>query len=199
MASIKRVIPKHSYSGIKWKSNHTNKKYLAIDFNYHCAYCDDADRYNGGSRYYQVDHFAPESKFPELKYTYENLLYTCPYCNRAKSDTWVSNDASISVVDDIGFISPCQDEYYMHLTRNDDGTISPSTSLGLYMWTQLKLYLRRHSLLYLLEQVDKRCDELELLIKERESDGKDTTSLRLAYSSVAMKLREYYNLAYVET
>ena len=196
MAMLKRRMPRYSYFGIKWRTNQTNKKYLAIDFNNRCAYCDDADRYNGGFRYYHVDHFAPASRFPELKYTYENLLYTCPYCNEAKSNTWVSEDASVSVINDSGFLSPCDAEYYNHLSRNEDGTISATSSLGEYMRKHLKLYLKRHSIIYLLEQVEEKCDTLESLIKEQESNGKDVTKLRLAYSSIAMKLREYYKLFY---
>lgn len=194
MPLLKRKTPKHSYSGNKWTTILTNKKYLATDFDNRCAYCDDADRFNGGKRNYQVDHFAPESKFPELKFIYENLMYSCPYCNRAKWDVWVGPDDQTAVVDEKGFISPCSNEYYRHLTRNDDGTISSLTPLGEYMRKQLKLYLKRHSILYLLEQVDDRCDVLEKLIAERELSGKDTTRLKIAHSEIATELRKYYRL-----
>lgn len=199
MPLLKRKIPKHSYSGKKWITNKTNKKYLAIDFDHHCAYCDDKDKYGGGQLAYQVEHFAPESKFPDLRHTYENLLYACPYCNRSKSDTWVSNDSAISVIGNKGFVSPCNDEYYKHLIRNNDGTISATSELGEYMRKQLKLYLKRHSIIYMLEQVDERCEQLEERIKEENDKGNDTTTLKTAYADVAMELRQYYNLAYKES
>lgn len=196
MAVLKRKIPKHSYSGDKWKTNPTNKKYLAIDFDHHCAYCDDKDVYSGGERAYEVEHFAPKSKFPALKNTYENLLYACPYCNGAKSNTWVSNDAAISVVGNKGFVSPCNVDYYTHLTRNADGTISATTELGKYMRKHLKLFLRRHSIIFLLEEVDKRCDQLETLIDAEEAKGNDTTKLKIAHSELTRQLRQYYKIIY---
>lgn len=41
MLRIKDKVPVRSYSGEKWKTNRTNKKYLALDFEHRCAYCDD--------------------------------------------------------------------------------------------------------------------------------------------------------------
>ena len=120
MLRIKAKIPVRSYSGDKWKTNKTNKKYLAQDFDHRCAYCDDWDKYNGGMRSYHVEHFAPKEKFPDLEYTYDNLLYACPYCNEAKSDKWPSDKAEISVVGDKGFVDPCTAEYYAYIYRNED-------------------------------------------------------------------------------
>ena len=152
MGSVKKERPKHKYSGIKWTKNSTNKKHLAIDFNGRCAYCDDRDFYYGGTRSFQVEHFAPKGKFPALKYVYENLLYSCPYCNRAKSDAWPSDDSSVNIVDNEGFVNPCSDEYDQHLERIPSGEIIARTKLGTYMRTKLKLYLRRHVLFFKIDQ-----------------------------------------------
>lgn len=194
MPSVKRRVPKHTYSGNKWKTMATNKKYLEVDFDRRCAYCDDADRYNGGKRTYQVDHFAPKSLFPALEFTYENLLYSCPFCNRAKWDTWVGTDAGTSVVDNKGFVSPCTDEYLEHLIREEDGTIKAVTPLGKYMHKNLKLYLQRHSILYLLEQVDERCDLLEQQIENAKNEGKDVSNLQCVHYEVTTVLRKYYKI-----
>lgn len=35
---------------------------------------------------FQIDHFKPISKYPELERNYKNLVYCCSYVNRAKSD-----------------------------------------------------------------------------------------------------------------
>ena len=117
---IKRTIPKRSYSGEVWKTNKTNKKYLAIDFDNRCAYCDDLDKIYGGKRTYAVEHFAPKEKFPELEYVYDNLLYACSYCNGSKSDDWPSDDSKKNIVGDCGYIDPCSDEYYKHLDRDEE-------------------------------------------------------------------------------
>lgn len=94
MSSIKEKKPVRSYSGEMWKTNASNKRRLAEDFNHRCAYCDDIDRFNGEYRAYHVEHFAPKDKFPKLKHDYSNLLYACPYCNGSKSNKWPSNDAN---------------------------------------------------------------------------------------------------------
>lgn len=81
-----------------------NKKHLSADFGHRCAYCDDLDEYGGGYRAYHVEHFAPKEKFPELRYDYDNLLYACPWCNRAKWDIWPSDNSKINVVDSEGLL-----------------------------------------------------------------------------------------------
>ena len=65
------------------------KEDLRRDFKERCGYCDDPDEFSGGSRGYHIDHFAPKSIFPELKTEYSNLVYSCSYCNIAKSDKWI--------------------------------------------------------------------------------------------------------------
>lgn len=64
---------------------------------------------------------------------YENLLYSCPFCNCSKNDDWVGSDANESVKDDRGYVSPCDSEYQKHLDRNSQtGEIAPQTDLGKY-------------------------------------------------------------------
>ena len=79
--NVKQKNPQRSYTGIMWRTNRENKKRLINDFEHRCAYCDDLDKYGGGSKVYHVEHFAPKEKFPELKFQYDNLLYACPFCN----------------------------------------------------------------------------------------------------------------------
>lgn len=177
MKSIKKEQPVRSFEGEKWITNSTNKKYLANDFNHRCAYCDDLDTFNGEYRAYHVEHFAPKEKFPELKYNYSNLLYACPYCNGSKSDKWPSMDASINVVNDEGFLDPCEDEYYLHLHRNDDGTIGYSTKLGKYIFDELNLGLKRHQIIYKQTQLDEYIDKLEKIIKIKKENCEDTSDL----------------------
>lgn len=62
------------------------KTFLAEDFNHRCGYTDCSDYWFGGKRTFQIDHFKPESKYPELKNEYSNLVYCCSYVNRAKWD-----------------------------------------------------------------------------------------------------------------
>lgn len=189
MLRIKAKVPVRSYSGEKWKTNKTNKKYLAQDFDHRCAYCDDLDRYNGGMRSYHVEHFAPKEKFPALKYTYDNLLYACPYCNEAKSDKWPSDSPEISVVGDKGFIDPCTEEYYKYIYRNEDGSIGYNEELGKYIYNELNLYLKRHQVNYNLASVNERIKELRDIIRREKEEGKAVDQLEELYS---MLLEEFW-------
>lgn len=36
----------------------------------------------------EVEHFLPYSKYPALKYVWDNLFYSCKRCNRIKSDSY---------------------------------------------------------------------------------------------------------------
>lgn len=170
---LKKEIPVRSHSGNKWK---TNKKYLAEDFKQRCAYCDDLDKMYSGKTSYSVEHFAPKEKFPQLKYTYDNLLYSCSYCNTSKSDDWPSNDPTINVVGECGYIDPCTKDYYKHLDRDDKtGKIFYKTNLGKYMYKHLKLYLKRHSILFMMDKLQQKIDESEINISTEKNAGIDTT------------------------
>ena len=192
MGSVKKERPRHKYSGVRWKTNSTNKKYLAIDFKRRCAYCDDHDFYCGGTHNYHVEHFAPKEKFPALKHVYENLLYSCPYCNNAKSDTWPSDNPSVNVVDNEGFINPCSNEYDQHLLREPTGEIIASTELGKYMRNKLKLFLYRHELFFKLEQVEEKKKCLEAIIEKERYEGRDISTRQSALESLNNEFFGYY-------
>lgn len=57
-----------------------------------CVYCDLTENEIGGANSFEIDHYAPASKFPNLKCTYSNLLYSCNFCNRSKGAYWASDD-----------------------------------------------------------------------------------------------------------
>lgn len=186
MLPIKKERPVRRYSGIKWTSNITNKKYLKEDFNNRCGYCDDLDIFNGGSRTYHVEHFAPKEKFPDLEFEYSNLLYACPYCNGFKSDKWPSNDSKINVVENKGFLDPCKDEYYHHLHRNNDGSIGYDSELGEYIYRELHLGLLRHQIIYKLSELYSGFELLDEKIKNKKMAGDNTADLEEILSKVAV-------------
>lgn len=192
--NIKQRIPKRSFSGIMWKTNKSNKKRLIRDFNHRCAYCDDHDKYAGGSKVYHVEHFAPKEKFPELEYDYGNLLYSCPYCNVSKSNTWPSEESDVNVVDDVGFVDPCTQEYSEHLKREEDGSIAYVTSLGEYMYYELKLYLQRHQLIYNLNRIHCKLKEVRCEIDRRKALNKTVDNLESLYKELCVVFYEYYDI-----
>lgn len=55
------------------------RRVLAAMSNHECAWC--------GIRLeqWQVDHYLPQTRFPHVAYCWDNLLPSCPRCNRRKS------------------------------------------------------------------------------------------------------------------
>lgn len=192
---IKKKIPVRSHTGEFRKTNSSNKKYLVNDFEHRCAYCDDLDSISvGGCEQYHVEHFAPKEKFPELKFQYDNLLYACPYCNRSKNDDWPSDDPSVNVVGNQGYIDPCTKEYYKHLDRDEEtGNIIFKTELGKYMYNKMKLYLRRHSVIYMMDKLYLKQCELQNLINEDRNNGKNTREKEVILQSIKKEFFDYYS------
>ena len=190
---LKREIPVHSHSGVFRKTNPSNNRYLAADFSHRCAYCDDLDSMAGGYKSYHVEHFAPKEKFPDLEFTYENLLYSCPFCNCSKNDDWVGSDASESVKGDCGYVSPCNADYQKHLDRNcQTGEIIPKTALGQYMYYHLNLNLLRHSLIYMVEALQEKRNALEKNIEKERLLGKDVSKKEQLLITLDNDFFKYY-------
>lgn len=190
---LKKEIPIRSYTGEKWITNETNKKYLAIDFKHRCAYCDDLDNIYNGQASYAVEHFAPKSKFPQLRYVYDNLLYACRFCNTSKYDDWPSDSPSINVVGECGYIDPCTKEYYEHLDRDDNtGRIFYKTELGKYMYNHLKLYLKRHSIIFMVEKLLVKRNELEESIAKDVKKGIDVSIKEQTLLALDNEFFSYY-------
>ncbi|VVH65724.1 hypothetical protein BSPLISOX_2278 [uncultured Gammaproteobacteria bacterium] len=130
------------------------KEHLEEDFNKSCGYCDDPNLYYGQKLDYHIDHFKPKSRFPELEVEYKNLVYSCPYCNRAKSNKWKAKN---------GFIDPCSQEYDKNLQRDDKGQIQPITERGEYIIQNLQLHLKRHEVIWTLSRLEKKKQQLKTL------------------------------------
>ena len=196
---LKKEVPVRSYTGEKWKTNTTNKKYLAIDFKHRCAYCDDLDDIYNGMESYSVEHFAPKAKFPHLEYTYDNLLYSCRFCNGSKSDDWPSDSASESIVGECGYIDPCTKEYDIHLDRDENtGQIYYKTELGKYMYNHLKLYLKRHSIIYMVEKLNDKRKDLKASIDKDLKNGIDVSVKQEILMDIDNKFFSYYQLLRLE-
>ncbi|CAC9538139.1 hypothetical protein [uncultured Gammaproteobacteria bacterium] len=138
MSNVQKQKPSRTCTKT-YSSYRSFRSYLADDFNHRCGYCDDPDIHYGQTISYHIDHFKPKSKFPDLETNYSNLVYSCPYCNGAKSDKWQEVD---------GFIDPCDNEYDKHLERTDKGKITCVTQRGQYIVENLRLYLKRHELIW---------------------------------------------------
>ena len=112
MKRIHTIPPKRSIitENFNYKAKKI-KQQLAKDFHMSCGYCGDSHYFVGGINNFHVDHFAPKSRFKELENNYQNLVYSCPYCNCSKSNKWVGHTAEETIVGNKGFIDPCDTIY----------------------------------------------------------------------------------------
>ena len=95
-----------------------------------------------------------------LAHKYSNLIYSCSYVNRAKSD-------------DIGnYIDPVDVDYNQHFYRDELGNIYPkeNSEAAKYMYVKLKLYLKRHSIIWMLDQLEQRMFKLQELIEATKNE-----------------------------
>lgn len=187
--NIQQEKPKRKFT--ETRTNYgAYKKYIIKDFNNKCGYCDDLDKFNGGYRNYQIDHFKPKNKFPDLETTYDNLVYCCPFCNRAKWDKWEDKD---------GFIDPCCDEYDNHISRNDKGQIQyDTTPQGKYIYENLKLHLKRHELLWMIEKLQKQSIGIDNeIVRLGEGHEKELIILR-EFKKIQNEINKYTNLFHAE-
>ncbi|MCU9947096.1 HNH endonuclease signature motif containing protein [Pseudomonas sp. PDM13] len=159
---------------------------LREDFYLRCGYCDTPDFFSGGRRGFHIDHFAPKSKFDQLKNTYANLVYCCPICNIGKSNDWPSNDPLVSVVDEVGYIDPCNSDYAEHLARRPDGVIVALTPLGSYIHRKLKLNLRRRQICWLLGRMEEQIKALNDIVDQKGRGEEDIQ----AFTDL---VRQYFN------
>lgn len=141
--------PKRTFEG-HYNDYHRYKEYLADDFNHHCGYTHCTDRWFGGMKTFQIDHFKPHSKYPALKTEYSNLVYCCSYVNRLKSNDYSSK-----------YLDPCDENYNMHFERSYDGRIFGKTECGKFMAQKLSLNLSRYAIAWNIERLEKRIKILQ--------------------------------------
>ena len=184
---VQKIKPKRTCTK-KYKSHRQYKKYITDDFNRRCGYCDDADHWMGGWRNFDIDHFKPQNNtnFPEFKNLascYENLVYSCFYCNNKKDNEWSNTN---------GFVDPCSNEYDNHLCRNNKGQIKYITPQGKYIHKNLNLGLKRHELLWLMEKLNIQKEQLNTILKSTTDNEKLTTLIN--FKKVQDKIDYYYSL-----
>lgn len=190
--SLRRLVPQRRSEIKQYATYRSYKRFLREDFNKRCGYCDADDKFLGAAVAFHVDHFAPQKKFDELKTDYKNLIYSCRFCNGAKSDYWPSDCHLTSVIDEEGIIDPCDSEYDKHLARNDKGYIYPLTKLGGFIHRLLKLGLTRHSVLWKLHRIEENLNKMDRQ-RDRLSEEQLTTYQLLSseYRSLIAYICEY--------
>ena len=158
-----------------YKDYHSYRKWLEEDFHHRCAYCDMADEWIDPLPF-QIDHFIPRAEFEkvgriDLDTDYRNLMYSCPVCNRLKSDCF---DGEIPENDILNpyLYNPVEVDYNTIFYRDEDGHIRSEDPLGKQMIRQLQLYRPTKHMAWLMDEIKTIYDELEQKIKEEKNPRK---------------------------
>lgn len=198
----RRPNPTLNPTGRNWSQH---KPDLQQDFHFHCAYCGSYDGYR--HTYFEVDHFIPKSLFEingVIGYCqYDNLVYSCKFCNNNKLSKWPSGDENIAVINDEGFIDPCDLTFDNHLYRTIDGGIMWKTSLGKWMSETAFKFDERDYSIKLLWELNQRRKLLDVFVAElsKKVEGSDeyieikreAEKISFEYYTYDKELMDYYN------
>jgi hypothetical protein len=199
---IRRTATTNQPTGKNW-SEHKND--LQEDFNNCCGYCDSYDGFR--HTYFEVDHFIPKSLFEKngnIEYCqYDNLTYSCKFCNNKKGSLWPSKDETIKIVNNEGFVDACSPCFENHLYRTSTGGIMWKTPLGKWIATKAFKFDERErsiSVLWNLNELRKIINTLIVeLEKYQAGDGTYETireklgDYSLQYFIYHQELMDYYN------
>ena len=111
------------------------RPYIRENFNECCAYCLLHELLAGGAENFELDHFKPKSRHPDLTHVYENIYYSCHPCNNIKHDIWPTDELRAK---GYRFVDPCHDDFSTHFTEAD-GRWEPLTAAGDYSQERLRL------------------------------------------------------------
>jgi len=168
-----------------------HKPTLKKNFKSKCGYCDDNDIWR--NTYYEIDHYIPKEYLTNVEEKeYWNLIYSCRYCNNSKRAKWPTKDRNIENDGKEGFVSPYSKDYDLLFERDEDGKIIPLSELANWMHKNLHLGLKRHSIIWQLENLKSSIDEIREFYKSKERiDPK--IKLLLDYIEVVENLKHCEN------
>ena len=84
---------------------------------------------------FEVDHYRPQSLFPDLRNEYSNLYYACNSCNRRKGSFWPS---AAQLAAGVFVANPCDHVMIDHLRANGTA-VNHISKAGEYMVALLDL------------------------------------------------------------
>ena len=132
------IKPIFKRQGIYIESNdyQNYRKDVRKDFHECCAYCLSYELISGGEENFELDHFKPKSKFPELTTKFSNIYYSCSVCNWYKGNIWPSQEL---IEQGQEFIDYCKTNFSTHFIEQDNGIWKPITPTGEYTIKKLRL------------------------------------------------------------
>ena len=155
-----------------WNRSYIRKPLLEMS-NEKCCYCE--CKVGSGEREMHVDHFKPKSIYPDLVVKWENLLPSCPHCNKEKS----SHDTGAEPI-----VNPSEDDpreffylkdYRYYCFDNADSSIARRTLGVLSLNDSTENVYKR----YLIgNELHSKIDEIAELAIENEKILKTKTTMR---------------------
>lgn len=177
---------------IDQRSKHTKyKPELREDFSGICGYCGKLDI--AVKEDFQIDHFVPQKVDPTRVNDYYNLVYSCRICNRNKWHKWPTNDKDKPNDGKKGFVDPASEEFDKHLYRDDNGEIKYISSIGKYMYDELKIGTRPIKIVWKLM----RFQELKIALKNKIDKEPNNFDLHKKYYVISEKIDEIVNFLYL--
>lgn len=173
-----------------YKDYHNYKEYLKKDFKNRCAYCNMHDKWIMPLPY-QIDHFIPRVECKkagrnDLDHDYRNLMYSCPVCNRLKSDIF-EGEIPKDEIRNPYFYNPVDTDYNHIFFRDEKGRIQSEDRLGKEMIKRLQLYRPTKQMAWFLDELEQVYQEVENRI-ESESDVEKKAKLKLAHNKIGNAL-----------
>lgn len=174
----------------EYRDYHRYKKYLKVDFKNRCAYCNMHDGWVMPLPF-QIDHFIPRAEYEkagrtDLENDYRNLMYTCPVCNRLKSDAFEGKISDHEIRNPL-FYNPVDVDYNTVFTRDEKGRIQSADELGKDMIKRLQLYRPTKQMAWFLDELKQVYDEIERRM-ESEPDIEKKAKLQLAHMKIGNAL-----------
>jgi hypothetical protein len=94
-----RPIRRHEPRGYADYSSY--RPWLRDEFTFRCVFCLVREQWGRVTGLFDLDHFLPISRNQEKKASYENLLYCCARCNRAKGDRGIPDPREVLTQDTV--------------------------------------------------------------------------------------------------
>ncbi len=153
------------------------KEQIARECYYQCIYCSINEAQFGGIDHYHIEHYKPKSidRFKDLEDDICNLFYSCPICNRFKSNDWPNDADDLEVV---CYPDPSVHNYSELFRVNQDNYKVEGTYLSTRYMAE-RLYLNRPQLIYerretvLKDREEKVTKALDNLLNRLEADNFD--------------------------
>jgi hypothetical protein len=101
------------------------RDWLRDEFSFRCVFCCRREQWGLVAGNWDIDHFVPQSSYPQDRLNYENLLYVCHTCNSIKNARTV--------------LDPCRIVFGHCVKVHEDGTIIALNENGKVLIEQLRL------------------------------------------------------------